>query len=296
MDKFLKFNTNINDSTSIAALKTMNNPNEITKINNINNTISIKNKNNLSKMNTNSPTAVFRQTIEYPTSINVNVNTSISIPQVTTTTTIKPLIQNSTNLFGTSSKDNAAPITTTTTLIPYTFQTTNAPIATFSTVTTTTRSPKINSQNSGNNGTPSPLITVEGLHVSTPYYQNIYSSKAYIPNDYNNNNNNSGNNNSTLNSDNNYIMQNQGNNFQMGKPAYSISSHSNSPKSPIRQQANNIPGSPNKNVLFHSPLRNSLNNNLKPEQNTNVRYQYYKNNGPCYTESINDENVRTYKK
>jgi len=240
-------------------------------------------------MNTNSATAVFHQTIEYPTSINVNVNTSISIPQVTTTTTIKPMIQNSTNLYSPTNKDNSTPITTTTTLIPYSFQTGNAPMATFSTVTST-RSPKmINSQNSENNGhghISSPVIA--GLHVSTPYYQNIYNNKAYIPNDYNNNSNNSINNN--INSGNNYIMSKQGNNFHVGNPTY----NSNSPKSPIRQQINTISGSPNKNVIFHSPLRNSINSNSELEQNNNTRFQCYKNNDQYYQEPMNEENVNIY--
>jgi len=214
-------------------------------------------------MNSNSPTTVFHQTIEYPTSINVNVNTSISIPQVTTTTTIKPVIQNYP-----VNKDNSAPITTTTTLIPYSFQTSSAPIAAYSTVTT--HSPKVSPQNTENNGkTGSPMIAMDNLHVSSPYYQNIYNNKSYIP-DYNNNN---------------YVMSQmqpkQGNSYQMGKSSYNISSLSNSPKSPVRQQqSNNISSnmsSPNKNVLYHSPLRNSINNNSEPEQNNNVSYPYYKN-------------------
>jgi len=262
IDKFSKFNkkiikltncnTNINDSTSIPTLKTLNNRNDINSINNINNTISIKNKN---KITPTSPTAVFHQTIEYPINVNVNTSTTISIPQVTTTTTIKPLIQNSTNLYNHVNKDNT-PITTTTTLIPYSFQTSNAPIATFSTVTTT-HSPKISPQNGDNNanGTSS-LMAIDGLHVSSPYYQNIYNN-------------------------NNYIMS------QMGNSSYNMSSLSNSPKSPVRQQSNNIS---NKNVLFHSPLRNSINNNSDNEcNNNNMSYPYYKNNGQCYHEPINEE-------
>ncbi|OUM60853.1 hypothetical protein PIROE2DRAFT_13296 [Piromyces sp. E2] len=286
IDKFLKFNKNINDltnyksnnnnSTSLATLKTIKNQNELNNVNNINNTISINNKSNINKINTSSPTAVFHQTIEYPTSINVNVNTSISIPQVTTTTTIKPVIQNYP-----VSKDNSTPITTTTTLIPYSFQASSAPIAAYSTVTTT-HSPKVPPQNTEKNGnTGSPMVAMESLHVSSPYYQNIYNNKSYISG-YNNNNNNNNNNSNN----NNYVMPQmqvkQGNSYQMGKSSYNISSLSNSPKSPVRQQSNNISSnmsSPNKNknILYHSPLRNSINNNSEPEPNNNVSYPYFKN-------------------
>jgi len=301
VDKFLKFNnknineikpynTNINDSTSIATLKTIKNQNELNNIKNINNTISINNNNNNS-MNNNitpsSPTTVFHQTIEYPTTINVNVNTSttISIPQVTTTTTIKPVIQNSTKLFNPVSKEGS-PITTTTTLIPYSFQTSNKPITAFSTVTTT-HSPKITSQNSDSNGNiNSPSTAMDGLHVSSPYYQNIYKNKPYIS-DYNNNNNNNNNNNYAL------SQPQQSNNYQMGKSSYPIS---NSPKSPIRQRSGNISGggnlnSQNNNVIYHSPLRNSINHDSKhdSDNNNNVSYPYY-NNGSCYKEQINDDN------
>jgi len=76
---------------------------------------------------------------------------------------------------------------------------------------------------------------------------------------------------------------------QMGNSSYNMSSLSNSPKSPVRQQSNNIS---NKNVLFHSPLRNSINNNSDNESNNNnMSYPYYKNNGQCYHEPINEEKV-----